>query len=78
MPSSLEHRLTILEQDFKYALEREDTLEEKVKTLEARVTYYDHMAVKWGAVTMTLLTLGSLLVMSVDKLKEKVLAWWGL
>lgn len=52
-----------------------DIVIKRQKSVEDRLSYYDKVGVKVGAYCMAFLSLGTLMAMGVDKLKEKIIAW---
>lgn len=51
-------------------------LKTEVEGLEERLTYYDRAALKWGSIGIGALSLGALMMMGLDKAKDKIIGWF--
>lgn len=80
-------RLIELEKNLEFETERrqkaEEECDERISELSARLTntekfiaYMRGTATKYGSALMGALALGTIIVMGVDKLKEKIIAWF--
>ncbi len=74
--ASIETRVAHLEANFaseKALLEGEiSELRDEIKSLKARLSYYDKMALKWGGFAIGILSVAAAIGLGADKLKDKL------
>lgn len=75
-PADVNVKLALLEADQKRLEAEMLELKADLKAASDRLAYYDRFALKWGGFLLGITALGAALAAGVDKVKEKILAWF--
>ncbi len=69
-------QLTELKNKIERESEKREEINIRLKKAEIFIAYMRNSATKWGSALMGALALGTIIVMGVDKVKDKIVNWF--